>query len=196
MTTRQDPGARLGVSSAGLVASPASAAAARAGAAARRPVGRWVVAAVAVLAVGALVAAGLALGRGRDDTVVAEPAGQPPARGPVAPATLTMTVAAPATVVAGRLATIEVRYAGGHGQFGGSTEDWGDGVGTSSLREGTCGGVPAAATPLSGSYRLTHTWARPGTYTVQLGVSSYACAASGAVEEQASKKLTVTVAPR
>ena len=191
MATRQDPGAGLEVSSAEAAVSP------RSGPPARRPVGPWVVAAVVVvLAVGAVVAAGLALGRGADDAVVAEPADQSPARGPVVPAPLTMTVVMPASVVAGRLATIEVRYAGGHGQFGGSTEDWGDGVGTSSLRQGACDTVPAAATPLSGSYRLTHTWDRPGTYTVQLGVSAYACAGASAVEEQAGKKLTVTVAAR
>lgn len=198
MTARQGQGAGLEVSTAEIVASsPASREEVASGTAGRRRRWRWVAAVgVAVLGVGALVSAGLTLGRGGGDAVVAQPAKQPPAPGPVAPAALTMTVGLPATVVAGRLATIEVHYADGNGRFGGSTEDWGDGLGTSSLREGTCGAVPAAATPLSGSYRLTHTWARPGIYTVQLGVSSYACTGSGPVEEQASKKVAVTVAAR
>ncbi len=104
-----------------------------------------------------------------------------------------MTV--PTGVVAGTPATVVVRYADGAGTFSGSTEEWGDGVGTSSLTEGRCGTARTGAAA-EGTYRAQHTWSEPGTYAVKVAVSSYTCQAGEPVAEQASRTVTVVVAAR
>ena len=96
---------------------------------------------------------------------------------------------------AGQPAELVVHYQDGKGTFSGSTEDWGDGVGTSSLAQGRCTAAGPPADPTNGSYRATHTWAEPGSYTVSIGVSSYTCVDGAAVEEQASTTVTVVVSP-
>jgi hypothetical protein len=111
-------------------------------------------------------------------------------------APLTVTVDLPAEVVAGRAAVLVVHYADGKGTFSGSTEDWGDGVGTSSLAEGRCAAAATPTGPASGSYRASHTWAEAGSYPVSIAVSSYACVDGAPVEEQATTTVTVTVAAK
>jgi hypothetical protein len=126
-----------------------------------------------------------------DDPVRTTPA--PAAAGPVVPDPLGLDVSAPTDVVAGQPATLVVRYADGAGTFSGSTEEWGDDVGTSSLAEGRCP-TTAADGPVSGTYEATHTWSEPGSYTVKVAVSSYTCDTGTPVEEQASTTVTVVVA--
>ena len=147
----------------------------------------------AVAALLAGVAAAAAMATGGDQPLVAEPASRPTA-GAAGPGPLRLTVHAPTRAVAGQEVVIEVSYAAGDGRFSGSTEDWGDGLGTSSVRVARCDSVPTAPTPLAGSYRLAHTWAEPGTYTVELGATSATCTPAGAVEQQASERLAIEVA--
>lgn len=154
---------------------------------------------LAGVAAGILVAAALGAwlaSQGDGDSGVQ--AKVPPAAQPAGPAPLSLEVTAPATqVVAGQAATFEVRWADGAGTFSGSTEEWGDDVGASSLQEGRCDTATASDAATSGSYAVTHTWMTPGTYTVKLGVSSYTCtggAAGDALVENAEKTLTVVVA--
>ena len=135
----------------------------------------------------------LALGGAGDDPVVTDRA--PAAAGPAVVEPLTLQVDGPAAVQAGQPAELVVHYQDGKGTFSGSTEDWGDGVGTSSLAQGRCTAAGPPADPTSGSYRATHTWAEPGSYTVSVGVSSYTCVDGAAVEEQASTTVTVVVGP-
>ena len=135
------------------------------------------------------------LQRGGDATVAttAPPAAKPAA--PAVPAPLIVQVDVPAQVVAGRPATLVVHYADGAGIFSGSTEDWGDQVGTSSVSEGACPATAAAPAPaLSSGYAPRHTWAKPGTYPVTVGVSTYTCVSGAAVQEQASTTVQVVVA--
>lgn len=151
-------------------------------------------AALAGVAVGLLLAAvvGWLVTRG-EDQVATRTTAAPGA--PAAPAPLSLSVRVPARVVAGQPATVVVGYADGRGVFSGSTEEWGDGVGTSSVEQGQCG--PADTTRgASGSYRTRHTWAKPGTYRLTVGVSSYRCRAGVAVPEQASRSVDVVVLPR
>jgi len=149
---------------------------------------------VAVGVVLAIAGAGwLALGGAEDDPVVTDRA--PAAAGPAVVEPLTLQVDGPAAVQAGQPAELVVHYQDGKGAFSGSTEDWGDGVGTSSLAQGRCTAAGPPADPTSGSYRATHTWAEPGSYTVSVGVSSYTCVDGAAVEEQASTTVTVVVGP-
>jgi hypothetical protein len=151
---------------------------------------------VAVLVVGvvaALLVAGLGalwLLGGGDDDVATTPAlaGGDPA----GPAALTVRVDPPETVVAGQPATLVVHYADGLGVFSGSTEDWGDGVGAGSVKNGRCGPADTRS-PVAGSYRATHTWADPGSYPVTVEVTTYSCAAGTAVEEHASTTVDVSV---
>ncbi len=147
---------------------------------------------LAGVAVGVLLAAGLGgwwAARG-DDPVRTTPA--PAAAGPVVPDPLGLDVTVPTDVVAGQPATLVVRYTDGAGTFSGSTEEWGDDVGTSSLTEGRC---TAGTTdgPVDGRYQATHTWSEPGSYTVKVAVSSYTCDTGTPVEEQASATVTVVV---
>jgi hypothetical protein len=145
--------------------------------------------AAGVLAVAAL--GGWLATRGDDDAVQVS---TPPAAEPVVPAVLSLDVAAPATVVAGQAATFEVTWQDGAGTFMGSTEEWGDDVGTSSLKQGRCDAATTTTdAPANGTFSTVHTWLEPGTYTVKLGVSSYTCQGGQAVVEEAAKTLTVEV---
>ncbi len=118
------------------------------------------------------------------------------AAGPAGPGPLTLEVDVPAVAQAGRAAQLTVRYEDGDGIFSGSTEDWGDGVGTSSLAQGRCAPSGTPAAPASGSYVAAHTWSEPGSYTVTVGVSSYTCVDGAPVEEQATTTVRVEVAAR
>jgi hypothetical protein len=97
-------------------------------------------------------------------------------------------------VVAGAPATFVVHYTDGAGTFAGSTEDWGDAVGASSVSLGQCTAA-APASAATGSYDATHTWTKPGTYQVTLAAASYTCVDGAAVPEQVTKTLQVVVAP-
>jgi hypothetical protein len=166
----------------------------------RRP-GQLMVVILAAAAVLAVVA-GTAWALQRDDQGVtapaaaAKPKATPTPAAPAASTALALTVDLPSTVTAGTSAEIVVHYSDALGIFSGTTEDWGDGVGTSSLKQGACGAGAPPARALTGSYTLTHTWEKPGTYTVGLGVGSYTCAGTVATEEQAAKTVSVTVVPR
>jgi len=135
-----------------------------------------------------------------DDEVFAKPpaqpaADQPAAQQPATPEALTVTAEAPQQIVAGSPAKFVVDWADGSGVFSGSSEDWGDGVGTSSVSQGRC---PASATQekaASGSFGVKHTWADPGTYTVVLGVTTSTCSSGAATMEDAAATLTVQVVP-
>jgi hypothetical protein len=156
----------------------------------RRPA--LVVAAV-LLPIAAIVV-GVAVFLGGGDDVVAKPAGPGP-KAPAVPAVpfaLSITVDAPATVVAGEDARFVVQYADGLGIFSGGSEDWGD-VGASSTRRAVCGTPAAAATALDDSYVVQHAWDAAGTYPVIISVTTYTCQGGEAVEETATTTLQVTV---
>jgi hypothetical protein len=125
-----------------------------------------------------------------DDTVVGEPAA--PAA-PAAPAPLTVEAIAPATVVAGQPATFSLDWADGAGIFAGTTEEWGDDVGASSVKEGQCLATDPAAPPDSGTASMTHTWTTPGSYQVRLAATTYTCQGGAPTLEEASTTLTVEV---
>ena len=134
-----------------------------------------------------------------DDEVVAKPPAQPAANEPPAqpagPLALTVTADAPPQIVAGSPAKFVVSWADGSGVFSGSSEDWGDGVGTSSVSQGRCSASAAQEKAVSGSFDVRHTWAEPGTYTVVLGVTTSTCSAGTATMEDAAATLTVQVVP-
>ena len=158
--------------------------------------GTWLsIAAVIILAfVTAFVVVGVLIG-GEDTDVVTQPRAQAPAAGQVAPdSPLELTIEPPARVVAGKAASFVVNYQAGTGQFAGSTEEWGDDVGTSSVSQGACDPAAATTGPLQGRYTVTHTWGKPGTYTIDLGVTSFTCVGSEARTTEASRSLTVQVA--
>lgn len=152
-----------------------------------------VLAAVTALAVVLTLLLVLLLSGGDDDGRVK--AKTPPADVPAGPAALGMSVQQPESVVAGTPTTLEVRWTDGTGVFSGSSEDWGDGVGTSSLKQGICAASAAIEPPAAGRFAVEHTWSEPGTYEVVLGVTTYVCENGTAVEEQASKNITVQVLP-
>jgi hypothetical protein len=150
---------------------------------------------LAALVVLALVLAGWLLLGGGDDSQVSTTPGAG-AQQPAAIAPLSLTVDPVVGAVVGQPATLVVHYADGTGIFGGSTEEWGDDVGTSSLAEDTCPSPSPAAAPLKGTYQATHTWAAPGSYPVKVAVSSYTCVDGAPVLEQASTTVTVEVAAK
>ena len=157
---------------------------------------RWMLACLAALVALVLVLAGwLLLGGGDDDSQVSTAPGAG-AQQPVAIAPLSLTVDPVVGAVAGTPATLVVHYADGTGVFAGSTEEWGDEVGTSSLAEATCPSPSPAAAPLTGTYQATHTWAAAGSYPVKVAVSSYTCVDGAPVLEQASTTVTVEVAAK
>ena len=96
----------------------------------------------------------------------------------------------------GEPATITVTYTDGSGIFSGTSEEWGDGVGTSSLQEGRCTAAAEPAGSLSDSYQVTHRWTEPGTYSLVLGVNTYTCRGTTAVQEKATTMLIVKVLAR
>ena len=161
-----------------------------------RPRRRLVVGHVALLALVLAVTVVLVLVLGGDD----EPevtTRTPSAADPAGPADLGLTVEVPDQVVAGEPARFVVRWADGEGVFSGSTEEWGDGVGTSSLAQDSCSATATAAQgrPSAGRYAASHTWAEPGTYQVTIGVASYLCQDGTATQEDARTTVTVEVLP-
>ena len=157
---------------------------------------RGMLAGLAALVALALVVAGwLLLGGGDDDSQVSTTPGAG-AQQPAAIAPLSLTVDPVVGAVVGQPATLVVHYADGTGVFGGSTEEWGDEVGTSSLAEDICPSPSPAAAPLKGTYQATHTWAAPGSYPVKVAVSSYICVDGAPVLEQATTTVTVEVAAK
>lgn len=161
-----------------------------------RPRGRRRVLVLGLVAGLALVVAVAAWVAGRGDGEVATtPA---PGAEPTGPAPLTLQVEVVAPVVAGRPATVLVRYDDGDGIFSGATEEWGDGVGAGSVKQGRCeaAGAPQPAQPAAGSYQATHVWTEPGSYPVKVAVTTYTCVDGAAVREEAVRTLTVVVAGR
>jgi hypothetical protein len=144
-------------------------------------------------AVGIAVAAVVS---GSDDDSVAQPQSQQPADVPPAPAALSVTADGPASVAVGERATITVTYTDGSGIFSGTSEEWGDGVGTSSLQQARCSAAAAPAESLSGSYQVKHAWTEPGTYSLVLGVNTYTCRGTSTVQEQKTTMLIVKVLAR
>ena len=151
--------------------------------------------AILVLLVSAVGIAVAAVVSGSDDDSVAQPQSQQPADVPAAPAALVVTADGPASVAVGELATITVTYTDGSGIFSGTSEEWGDGVGTSSVQEGRCSAAEQAG-QLSDSYQVTHRWTEPGTYSLVLGVNTYTCSGTTAVQEKTTTMLIVKVLAR
>lgn len=142
-----------------------------------------------------LLVAGL-VGRTVDETDRTVVAGAPGAGSPSAPTSLgalSIEVDAPDTVTARRPATFTVTWQDGDGIFSGTSEDWGDGVGVSSAQQESCEGATADPRPGKGSLIIRHVWDRPGSYQVNLGVSTYTCRAGKAVVETADQLVTVEV---
>jgi hypothetical protein len=161
-----------------------------------RPRRRLVVGLVALLALVLAVTVVLVLVLGGDD----EPevtTRTPAAADPGGPAPLGLTVEVPDEVVADQPAELVVRWTDGEGVFSGSTEEWGDGVGTSSLAQDSCAASATAAQdrPSAGRYTASHTWAEPGTYRVTIGVASYLCESGTATQEDAQTTVSVEVLP-
>ena len=159
-----------------------------------RPRRRLLVGLVALLALVLAVTVVLVLVLGGDD----EPevtTRTPAAADPGGPAPLGLTVEVPQQVVAGLPASLMVRWTDGEGVFNGSTEEWGDGVGTSSLAQESCSASATAAqsSPSAGRYAASHTWTEPGTYQVTIGVASYLCRDGTATQEDARTTVSVEV---
>jgi hypothetical protein len=148
---------------------------------------------LAGVAVGAAVAGVLA---GDDGSAVAQPEAQQPADVAAPPAALTVSVAGPASATVGEPVDFTVTYADGDGIFAGTSAEWGDDVGTSSVREAQCTAAGGPAGAVGDTYRLAHTWTEPGTYTVVLGVHSYTCQGTTAVRETTTQTLSLQVVAR
>jgi hypothetical protein len=156
---------------------------------------------LAIIAVVALLASAVGIAvaavvSGSDDDAVVQPQSQQPAAVPAPPAALSVTADGPASVAVGERARITVTYTDGSGIFSGTSEEWGDGVGTSSLQEGRCSAPAEPAGSLSDSYQVTHRWTEPGTYSLVLGVNTYTCQGTTAVQEHATTMLIVKVLAR
>jgi hypothetical protein len=154
----------------------------------------------AIIAVLTLLAAAVGIAvaaiiSGNGDDSIAQPKSQQPAAVPAAPAALSVTASGPASVSVGEKATITVTYTDGSGIFSGTSEEWGDGVGTSSVQEGRCSAAEPAGS-LSDSYQVTHTWTQPGTYNLVLGVNTYTCRGTASVQERKTTTLSVQVLAR
>ena len=105
---------------------------------------------------------------------------------------LHVTLAGPTSVSVGAKTTYTVTYTDDNGQFLGSVQDWGD-TGDGSLKQGKCGPGSSAAGPASGTFAAEHTWAKAGTYTVAITVTTQSCAGGQSSTEDASASTTVTV---
>ena len=160
---------------------------------ARPPLAVIAILVLLVSAVGIAVAAVVA---GSNDDSVAKPQRQQPADVPAPPAGLAVTADGPVSVTVGEQATVTVTYTDGSGIFSGTSEEWGDGVGTSSVREGRCSATAEVPGSLSDSYQVKHAWTEPGTYSLVLGVHTYTCRGTTAVQEQSTTTLTVKVLAR
>lgn len=148
-----------------------------------------VAAALAVAAL-ALLALLVARGGGEVTTMSNTPAVQP---GPPQP--IELSVQAPAAIIAGQAADFTVSWSDGSGIFSGASEDWGEGLGASSRKQGQCDPTAAAPQASEGTYTASHTWEAPGTYTVAFSVASYVCTDGVAVEETATQQVSVEVSP-
>ena len=151
------------------------------------------IAAVVVLGLAAAVIA-IVIMNGSDAKTSTKLGGKPV--NPAPSGVLAAQVVAPSKLAVGKPARFHVSYTDGKGILAGSFEDWGDGVGTSSVQQANCATSPPTAKPLTGSYVVRHVWRTAGTYTVKLGVTSYTCTSGKALMEQSAKTLTVTVAAR
>ncbi len=154
-----------------------------------------IVAVLILLATAVGIAVSAVVSRSDDDSV-AKPDSQQPADVPAPPAALSVTADGPASVAVGEAATITVTYTDGSGIFSGTSEEWGDGVGTSSLQEGRCSAAAEPAGSLSDSYQATHRWTEPGTYSLVVGVNTYTCRGTTAVQEKSTTMLIVKVLAR
>lgn len=157
-----------------------------------------VVAAVVVLA--AIAAAIIVVARAGDETVVTKPgagaqADQQSGTGTGVPEALSISVDAPAAVVAGQTARFVVHYRDGEGIFSGGSEDWGD-IGASSISQGTCESSTPGPGALDAAYVVRHRWSEVGTYPVTIGVTTYTCQSGQPVPETKTATLQVSVDPR
>ena len=150
----------------------------------------WGLAGAAALVFVLVAVTVVALARGNDEGLVR--GAVPAAVQPAAPAPLALAVDVPDPVVVGEVALFGVTWSDGSGTFSGSTEDWGDEVGTSSRKQERCEPGDAVPPAAAGTYEVGHVWTAPGTYTVVLGVASYVCLDGAAVVDEATEKLTVT----
>lgn len=105
---------------------------------------------------------------------------------------LQVTMAGPTSVPVGARTTYTVTYTDDNGRFLGSVQDWGD-TGDGALKQGKCSPSGSAAGPASGSFAAEHTWAKAGTYTVAITVTTQSCAGGQSSTEDASASTTVTV---
>lgn len=121
--------------------------------------------------------------------------GTAPGAGSSSVTPLRVAVTAPQQVVAGERAEFTIAWSDGEGIFSGTSEDWGDGVGASSLAQQACDLAPPAG-PAGGEVTVRHTFTAPGPYTVVLGVSTYTCSGAEAVTETATENVRVEVLPR
>lgn len=88
---------------------------------------------------------------------------------------------------AGQPLTFTVQYVDAHGGLVGTVEDFGDG-GLGGLKIADC--RSSEKHPSAGSKRISHTWARPGRYTVSVTVTTLSCVHG---QEDVTATATVTV---
>jgi PKD domain len=81
-------------------------------------------------------------------------------------------VPAATTAAVGQEVTLDVEYADGHGGLVGTVEDFGDG-GIGGMKVSDC--HESESNPSSGTKRLRHAWAAPGTYRVSVTVTTLSC---------------------
>lgn len=149
---------------------------------------------VSVLVVALTVTLGLVWATAGDEGVSTRAPAQNGEPAPSRSDALAVEVSAPATVVAGEPATFTITWRDGDGIFSGTSEEWGDGVGVSSEQQSRCEvSGPRADHPGQGSIDVPHVFAKPGRYTVVLGVVTYTCQGAAATTESATETLTVTV---
>lgn len=150
---------------------------------------------VGVLGLALVVTLALIWAVGREDEVTVQSPGAG-AEGPATPAALSVHLDVPAQVVAGEPAEFVLHWRDGAGTFAGTIEDWGDGLGTGSVKVGACTGSEPAPVAGSGQVALQHTWSEPGTYTLAIGATTSTCAGTQVVMEDASATVTVEVVPQ
>ena len=92
-----------------------------------------------------------------------------------------------AQVTVGEPVTLAVEYVDQFGGFVGTVEDFGDG-GLGGLKMSSC--RDSEKNSPAGTKNLTHTWAKPGTYQVNVTVSTLSCVHG---QENVTASSTVTV---